>query len=1770
MVSLLAITVSFVIDYPEVIRARARSVIDGAANDDVGVYRMIRNLVETTKKEYRGRFLHELIQNGYDAHPQGTRDGKVAVEFDDEEGEFGVLYVANGGNPLSQSNFERMASLGDSDKPIGEAVGNKGVGFKSVFQICDAPEVFSISGPDDPSFSGFSFRFGTESDLDVYTDLDDVSRARISEDLSLSLLTVPLADTPTTVDTYRNRGFVTVLRLPISRPQAANEVRERIKDLLASPSPVMLFLDRLTELSVRVSAQAEVALLTRDEELLDGSKHVTLNGSQRFLVYDGVVDKRDLDTALGDAVDAGALDRHWLAWSAEATVSVAIADGWQVDDPHAFTFLPMGPGATAPLGGHINAPFVTDFNRLSLDLTNPVNALLMRRVAEVCVQAASRLIDARWRPNEVVDLLAWHPDYLEWVSNAATELRNEAVFDLLQLPVFGHDTWKPLSELLLWQVGSTEVVTPANVAAGSGPVLIDTTELDPVRLERLRSTTRDSRDLEPTSQDIAAWVEQMAKRLLGEAAALETWRSFYDDLPELFSDGEPLRGRRFLLSDTHELLMAPLDGPDGNLGRRRRGLRQEVFFAPRRAGTEDSEDEAIESDSEISPPRALAKRIVFLHPGLKWHDGSQQTPGRRFLQASKLALPFRSYDLLAALKNILADTESTNARRAALRFAYSLLASNPDRYGKELAGVGLYVPTAQGSWILASDARFSRAWGVQGSADLEDIAANAPPGSELEALQDVLLAAPSELAGSAGNVARWSRFLGALGVTVALPIRSVTDSRRIQGRYLEADSIAASSMASRLPPRLVDQWRSGITAAPTVDFRYTDFQTQDSTFWFLGQHEVTLLPARARIAYARAVARSLSALQPVHRASTWKRASRRDYDVLVETPLWAFVTAADWVPVQQSGGGRVDFRSPQEAWFVGVEDNLAASYSPLLESTVRKLATTGEVEIARLSATGIHQWTDPGEASSLIDHLHAVFATNDIPGTVLHHFRSSLATAWGVAIEQRQELPECAEHELVVEHAGELALAPPEETLYISSIKDESTSARLVRELNWAVLPVDAPIDALSTEFVDELRELRAGHAYLTAEWDLKLTVDGRDWVADPNTPSLVTELPWLPLVLAACLRYPRSSGLAVGKHLPEILDALGSIRFLRATSVSVGSSDRAESLPARLGGILAIPGEIPTVVGVGVGAPPTWDELERVVRGVLELLGQERFKAEVSLTIRNLSPARTEEVSPPSVAALARALDISVRQIDEVASIVNGSHTGVLERLRTIAPAMWGSAALSAFDRLVEKSGTIDDIHDLLANLSGPDASVVLDAASKAATADELRRQLGIGIQEFNLSLTAHFPELAVIDNTEHHADDFRLRVHATRTAIIDRLRNARVDVFDALQVQADWGDLFELAFLSPDPDWGREYDDVPTEVVDARIADQMSARLGALGPSHRSLPPLSDVETANGRRLRTALTETRSLVAAWCTREGRVLPSAWTEDAFEEALWLRLKSAGALDFRVLSRGSLGEWLDRVGAWPEGMPASADSEDHDLTADELTREMSAEATQRSRKTRASQQIRFRDATVDLDDGLSAVVDHVSAMLLSEPSSLDSPYRVSELEGLVRGRRAGSATVGARRGSRTEVMRLSSAQTSAIGLVGEMIAFHWLKAKDPSGQVDSTCWKSTNCRHIFPGAVGDDGLGYDFEVPRKGGAVMYEVKATSGDAGMIELGETEVRRAQQAARSDRWRLIIVEEALSDEPRVHLLPNPFREESRELFQFVGNSIRLKFSVATGAQ
>lgn len=75
--------------------------------------------------------------------------------------------MADTGRWFTPSNFEAIRKVALSDKPPHEAIGNKGLGFKSVLEVCDSPEIHSVANGDSIEFDGYCFRFPRAEDVTV-------------------------------------------------------------------------------------------------------------------------------------------------------------------------------------------------------------------------------------------------------------------------------------------------------------------------------------------------------------------------------------------------------------------------------------------------------------------------------------------------------------------------------------------------------------------------------------------------------------------------------------------------------------------------------------------------------------------------------------------------------------------------------------------------------------------------------------------------------------------------------------------------------------------------------------------------------------------------------------------------------------------------------------------------------------------------------------------------------------------------------------------------------------------------------------------------------------------------------------------------------------------------------------------------------------------------------------------------------------------------------------------------------------------------------------------------------------------------------------------------------------------------------------------------------------------------------------------------------------------------------------------------------------------
>ena len=90
------------------------------------------NSAAETAQDHVGRWLYELIQNSDDAQA-----GKILVKVTDN-----AIYVADNGNGLTPETIKSLSGTHLSVKPVG-CIGRKGLGFKSVYTICQSPHIFS-------------------------------------------------------------------------------------------------------------------------------------------------------------------------------------------------------------------------------------------------------------------------------------------------------------------------------------------------------------------------------------------------------------------------------------------------------------------------------------------------------------------------------------------------------------------------------------------------------------------------------------------------------------------------------------------------------------------------------------------------------------------------------------------------------------------------------------------------------------------------------------------------------------------------------------------------------------------------------------------------------------------------------------------------------------------------------------------------------------------------------------------------------------------------------------------------------------------------------------------------------------------------------------------------------------------------------------------------------------------------------------------------------------------------------------------------------------------------------------------------------------------------------------------------------------------------------------------------------------------------------------------------------------------------------------------
>ncbi len=264
------------------------------------------------------------------------------------------------------------------------------------------------------------------------------------------------------------------------------------------------------------------------------------------------------------------------------------------------------------------------------------------------------------------------------------------------------------------------------------------------------------------------------------------------------------------------------------------------------------------------------------------------------------------------------------------------------------------------------------------------------------------------------------------------------------------------------------------------------------------------------------------------------------------------------------------------------------------------------------------------------------------------------------------------------------------------------------------------------------------------------------------------------------------------------------------------------------------------------------------------------------------------------------------------------------------------------------------------------------------------------------------------------------------------------------------------------------------------------------------------------------------------------------------------------------MDEAALIQWCVKLRLWPEGMDPTLDRDLLGVSADAIdaaAKDANREAEERAAKARS---VRVNDNDVDPEHAdWNAISAEIAARLSKQVKAarLVTPTELSKLDK----RSPAKPPIRKPRDAPTGPDRTPQVKKDMIGRLGELVVYHWLKARFRNQDIDKA-WVS-RFGALQKGKAWSDDLGYDFEVKHDRRTWLIEVKASQGDRCQFEMGESEVRAAREAARprsNQRYIVIYVANpATSDYTRIDILPNPMSEEADDVLQLLGEGVRYGF-------
>lgn len=1456
--------------------------ITGAYLDDV--YAQNKSVAEHTAADYHGRFLIELVQNANDVHERGRHNGQIEVLLVEDEGDYGTLYVANFGKPFTHDNVVALSRIGMSTKPPGESIGNKGLGFRSVSHVCDAPEIYS-QAPDESAaatFKGYCFTFARPEDLRSWIDHPTVL-AFAQSDLPMYFLPIALGTQPAIVADYAARGFSSVIRLPLRDKPSLQTAKNEVAALDDESAPLLLFLDRLEKLDARVRNRAgETSLaftLKRHEEPIASApvaaSIVMLSGAHWLLIRDHVPEKL-MRRAVDDGVRAKQLHSSWKDWSGVGEVGLAVPLDHEISSPRLYTFLPMGEGATSPFQGHLHGSFFPSSNRKALDAGVALNRLLLTQAVTLAAATVRWLADldagrshsaltAIARARASVDLLVWNnPSSLTAAKNPGDRLDLPAlsVAEIARLgdQEFGSTRVIPCAVTMggLLSIGwrrprevrATFEASPTfdlSVVARHGATISPPIAplLPELKAERIARITPFLRQYAPNlfrdrlaPLECARIAAEVAGTLrAGKRPATSHWTAFYRDLPSFMKEGpEMLAGLPVILCDDGTVRAGRRDAQtDGQLPRvrhrRRKGeqIEPSLFFPP---ATRLSDENAEIPLEQLRVPSPLAAHFAFAANTLPWHG--ELRAAREFLERGQVS----AYDgetVLTRISQVVNAGASREEALAGLRWAFAIWRrAQTTRSIKVDSSYRLLVPTANGM-IHATKAVFSETWPEELlGRRLKALFSSAPPDISDFALYREHLLAPTSHRAFKGPASLWVEFLRRLGVGSglrALPLPSMPPARSYE--------VASFGFAKKLglSDAAIADWKRDISTfnKESLSHTYTTNYKFANVLWYLpGQSDHERFSDDCREIYAGLVIEWLAGAGKELLQAELRHEHYSNDHYPWSTPAGAFIRSSTWLPADDpsSEGSVRRFYRPSDVWVSSNERfpfylrQVAVTIGKIIDrrqpDALNKLRIYARLRVLNDPATAIEQ------ARFLASQYSA--------GTVRPHYEQQLANlynaTWKLIADKHAGDPQATgkaanDMPILVRRRANLAVTFPNKEavpLYVRD-SDDDLAPGLVASIDRLLLDIKGADRARVVAAAEALFGEKVSRLSMM-RYDVKIDQVALDDIK--VSERALDQCPWLRVMLAVAMEGLRGTDAG---QLPSdrglVLERLGNIALVAAEDVAFEINDQRITAPGDRPAYVFRRSNRPTLVVIRVDDPLTWNGLQFCLPAICEAIDLSPAANGMRLLAHELAAAGEEidklRLDEDVISRLGRTLQLEDGSVASVQYFVGERVDLRIPWIRAAIHYGSGPEALNDCDRLEAEHGA--DPARLLAELM----PLIIAATTDADALLKVCRQAQSTTQfsellDFDF---ARFNESLAATGSDPltypavHVSQLLYYIVEHETSILEALRNAVAPALATFSPAPGYAQRRDgLRSMRAEPAWLTRYHYVPEAVLEEHVA--------------------------------------------------------------------------------------------------------------------------------------------------------------------------------------------------------------------------------------------------------------------------------------------------------------------------------------------------------------